>query len=350
TKCDLLAQPEDGHAAWLDRIEERKQRVGQRFRTFLERGGQSHTPFGTIHLHLWATAVKRPALVDVQAQPREPYGVAELFRQAFEHARTFRTRRGQAGWRLFLTVTAALGGVACMVALGALLILYRPGVPEQSELAREVGRYREREQNKPIEQQFTQARTKVSDLTGFTRDPQFDKLDADQQAYVKKRLEELKEYLNFEQRLDQITSPAEVRSEEQLGQIKKELEAIEIPEQYEADFAQTAAGRRRSMYLNDIGAIRREMDRVIIGYKKVIDEGQKVLDERRAANLPQRAKKVVEDAEPLPDRENDLGKTIPGSKWVTYATLLGIDKVDEVLQRWQKIHEELGPFAKLAKP
>ena len=29
-------------------------------------------------MHLWATAVKRPALVGVPAKPAEPYGVAEL--------------------------------------------------------------------------------------------------------------------------------------------------------------------------------------------------------------------------------------------------------------------------------
>ena len=35
-----------------------------------------------VHVHLWATAVKRPALAESPAKPREPYGVAELFRQA----------------------------------------------------------------------------------------------------------------------------------------------------------------------------------------------------------------------------------------------------------------------------
>ena len=43
-------------------------------------------PFGQIDLHLWATAVKRPALAGSPPRPREPFGVAELFRLCREEA------------------------------------------------------------------------------------------------------------------------------------------------------------------------------------------------------------------------------------------------------------------------
>ena len=90
TKCDLLAQPGDTPAAWMDRIEERKRQVDRRFQDFLARQDEDGPlPFGSIDLHVWATAVKRPALAGSPARPREPYGVAELFRQAFDAARGF---------------------------------------------------------------------------------------------------------------------------------------------------------------------------------------------------------------------------------------------------------------------
>src|SRR5262249_20420247 len=93
TKCDLLAQPNDTPDAWMDRIEERKRQVDQRFQEFLARHrAEGPLPFGSIDLHLWATAVKRPALSGSPARPRDPYGVAELFRQCLDYASTFRGR------------------------------------------------------------------------------------------------------------------------------------------------------------------------------------------------------------------------------------------------------------------
>src|SRR5262249_35307583 len=63
TKCDLLAQPRDSSVAWVDRVEERKRQVGQRFQEFLSRQAEQEAmTFGSIDLHLWATAVKRPQL------------------------------------------------------------------------------------------------------------------------------------------------------------------------------------------------------------------------------------------------------------------------------------------------
>src|SRR5262249_27221531 len=74
TKCDLLAQPGDSPAAWMERIEQRKRDVDTHFREFLSRKPEapvrdatkpeapakdSVAPFGRIDLHIWATAVKR---------------------------------------------------------------------------------------------------------------------------------------------------------------------------------------------------------------------------------------------------------------------------------------------------
>src|SRR5262249_3467111 len=105
TKCDLLAQPDDRAVDWMDRIEERKPQVHGRFRDFMARQTTPEAPFpsGRIELHVWATAVKRPPLRGTPAKPREPYGVAELFRQCLEQAQQFRHRRHRSGHRLWWT-------------------------------------------------------------------------------------------------------------------------------------------------------------------------------------------------------------------------------------------------------
>src|SRR5262249_59500490 len=131
TKCDLLAQKADTAVAWMDRIEERKRQVDKRFKAFLAReAGVSPRGFGRVDLHLWATAVKRPALGDAPARPREPYGVAELFRQCLESARQFHQRRAHAGQRLTWMVGTAIAGLVAILLFG-LIMLATQKSPEQ---------------------------------------------------------------------------------------------------------------------------------------------------------------------------------------------------------------------------
>src|SRR5262245_46837126 len=73
SKCDLLARPGDTDAAWHERIEQREAQVASRFKEFLDaEAGGGPVPFGSIDLHVVATAVKRPALATAPAAPREP--------------------------------------------------------------------------------------------------------------------------------------------------------------------------------------------------------------------------------------------------------------------------------------
>src|SRR5262249_51620379 len=107
SKCDLLARPDDTPAAWTERVEARKEEMGRRFRPFLaedDTDDEEGVSFGDLDLELAATAVKRPPLVNTAAQPREPWGVAELFHRAFATARAFHARRRGAERRLFWTV------------------------------------------------------------------------------------------------------------------------------------------------------------------------------------------------------------------------------------------------------
>src|SRR5262249_54034757 len=136
TKCDLLARPGDSAAAWMSHIKERQAEVEHRFRDFLSGKGQrtngnkedssSHWPlatrhsslgFGRIDLHPWATAVKRPALADSPPRPREPFGVAELFRQCLDYSRRFRYHREHSSRRLLWTLA---GTAAMLIGFGAL--------------------------------------------------------------------------------------------------------------------------------------------------------------------------------------------------------------------------------------
>ncbi len=131
TKCDLLVRDATiSHAMWEARIEERKRDVNHRFQQFLEGNGlrNGQLAFGTIDLEVRATAVRRPALTDAPPQPREPYGVAELFHSTFESANAFRVRQARSHKRMLWTVASAGSLLAAMIVGGAVLLLN----PQQS--------------------------------------------------------------------------------------------------------------------------------------------------------------------------------------------------------------------------
>ena len=123
TKCDLLVKKDDTASKWMERIEEAKRRVDDRFRkTLMEQGAG----FGTIDLRLWATAIKRPPLADRPAKADEPYGVAELFRQCLQSAADFLERRQTSQSRLWNVVVGLLGLVAILVLGLTFLVDFQP--------------------------------------------------------------------------------------------------------------------------------------------------------------------------------------------------------------------------------
>ena len=144
TKCDMLAKPGDGVDAWLERIEECKRQVDQRFKEFLASSKENEqNGFGSIALRVWATAIRRPPFPGSPDGSHEPYGVAELFRQAFEDARAFRDRQRRSTRRLVWTGTAAASLVAGMLAMVGMVFSHRHvEEPVIRELAAKVETYR----------------------------------------------------------------------------------------------------------------------------------------------------------------------------------------------------------------
>src|SRR5262249_30869952 len=157
------------------------------------------------------TAVKRPALGETPAKPREPYGVAELFRQAFDSARHFRQRTHTSTRRLFWTVGGAAGVVTLLASLTVALIARRDET-RPSPLLTKVESYRSREEQTastrlagPVERLERKAR----ELADLRNDPDFERLPAAEQDYVRGRLDELQQYLALGEKLRQVRPPAE---------------------------------------------------------------------------------------------------------------------------------------------
>jgi hypothetical protein len=345
-KCDLLAQPKDTPAAWIDRIEARKEEVGQHFRAFLaEEESRKPLTFGRIDLHVEATAIRRPALVGSPARPREPFGVAELFRDCLEEAAAFRRRRGRSQRRLVVTLAGSIALLAVMglVALG--LVATRKG-SAGTRLEIDVDRFRAAEAEQGAAVRHHKVKAKIDELTALKNDPAFAQLPADKRDSVEGRLRELQAYQKYEEAVDRIPDPINAASEKELRKIQADLLEIRMPEEYRSAWADTDATRKRSAWLDDADAIERAIQGTKKSYQELIEAGSEVLRRKNEADLPRRARTVLDRAANVPGPENYKDRYIPGSQRVTYGRIFDLVDVKELLSQWDDLKKELKGFAK----
>jgi hypothetical protein len=346
TKCDLLARPGDSAADWVKHIKERQAEVEHRFRDFL--ATQAHGPrsvgFGRIDLHPWATAIKRPALADNPPRPREPYGVAELFKQCLDFSSRFRQRRQHSTHRLLWTLAGTAAMLLGLGAVAAFLIVSRlEGAAGRLEAR--VERFQLHDQERTPAAWHQSLKSDLDQLTLLVNDPHFEQLPESKKEYLQRRLHELSAYQQYEKSLDQIGDPKDARNENQLKQIEAKLTKLAPPQEY--DWHQTEACRRRDNWIQDCQDIEEVIARLKKQYAELIEKGQAVLAHKNEANLPKRAKEVLDFARSFPDLEKDKSRPVKESARVTYGVVFGITSVENIYLQWKKIRDELEPFAKL---
>lgn len=364
TKCDLLAQPGDSVAEWMDRIEQRKRDVDAHFRTFLsdEAARQAAepravatadakappprepSPFGRIDLHVWATAMKRPPLSGAAARPHDPYGVAELFRQSLDEARAYRQARTRSHRRLvgLVTVLSLLvvltGGLAAFLWLSALdaraAMLQARAEDFRAAYSGPPG---ERLRGDP-----EALRDRIERLEKIHGDDQFGRLPRDLQTFVETRLDELNAYLAYLRKLLAERPPGEARSEEGLEQALHKLRGeLALPD---PEWQETLAGQLHGQRLASAEALRRAVLAVRNWYLDSSDQASRLwtfatvrgtaidggIDwaewtSQVETMLQQRQGPPFRDAEPVPGVNPPL----------LYATVFRFDRVAEARTGWE---------------
>ncbi len=349
SKCDLLAKADDTASAWVERMEERKRQVRQRFQDFLagQEGGQA-TAFGSLELHPWATAVKRPALVGAPARPREPYGVAELFRQCLDEASGYRSQKQASQRRLFTTVGGAVGLVASMMGLAAAFLLGNSTV-KPSPLEPTVDNFRSNEG--PTASTRLRADTlqrNLSLLTEVKSSPEFADLPPETQQYVIGRWRELKDYQAYRDRFLREPPPTMATTDEKLEELKGRLEGELLPPaEYQTEWAQTEAVLLREQRLDDVRAMREAVARVEDWVRGMNQKGEDLLHftdfKGGAAPLAwntwhKRLREWLAEADAPPFRGADK---LTGSRNATYATVLAFNRVADARADLDKTRQRL---------
>jgi hypothetical protein len=260
TKCDLLARRDEDVVDWIDHLEERKRRARARLQEELQETDARPREFGRLDLRLWATATKRPPLAGEPARPREPFGVAELFRQALGEAQDFRRRRARAGRRL-AWATGGIGSIAFALVSLTVVLLTGLGRHEPSALQRRVEYYRLKEGtalSARLHNWPPDLEQRLIELGEIRRDPEFDDLPEDLREFVDERRPELKEYIPYLKKVLATQFPSIAHNDRELSRRRKELEE-RLPLPYE-EWADTGAGQLRQRRLDDLDLLRRRAD------------------------------------------------------------------------------------------
>lgn len=253
TKCDLLARKEDTFARWMQRIEEGKRRIDDRFRDLLKEQGSG---FGTIELQLWATAIKRPQLADRPPKPDEPLGVAELFRQCLVSAADFQTRRRSAQGRLHNLLVGACGMIAILVLAVVLLVEFHPGARHlgleerlQPLLPKKDATAKER-----LQGSIPKLEEKQKALQAIESDADFSQLPAHLREEAAKYDAELDQYLQARRDAAvMLKLPYLAKNQDEFKEMEKNVAGFALPTAYAKDWQDTPLARQ-------IQKVRKEYD------------------------------------------------------------------------------------------
>lgn len=261
TKCDLLVKAKDTTSQWIQRIEEGKRKIGQRFKDFLASEAQrEQRPFGRIDLHVWATAVKRPELADKPERPGEPFGVAELFRQCLAAGQAFQMERGRAERRLQYVFAGIVGLLAILLMAGAFFFLSRePDGPTVLETRARALLPTEKDRGTFADRLKEPADEAVKKLDHIINDPDFDKLPQLLRLEVQTRHDALKRYAARVAVFDAAKrGPEEFGKEEVFTNFEKFLEEFLVP----AEYARTPLDKDVQATRKQVGQFREKVNEV----------------------------------------------------------------------------------------
>jgi hypothetical protein len=339
TKCDLLAKKGDTAVSWMERIEEHKRTVDRKFQEYLaQHAAREAQPFGKIDLHLWATAVKRPALGDQPPKPREPYGVAELFRQALDSARGYRGRRAEAGRRLGITVAVLAGLVSLLLLLGVFFYVNRPDEAVEG-LENRVRVFRS-EYPDDSANRLEDAADKVRKLEKLRGDPAFDQAPRATRDYVEGYLSELRAYEAYRQEVaaKALPQPRFLQDEGELKKLLARLEGLAPPAAHADAWKNARAVRQREQLLQEARALQREVNAATERYQSLVDRWTRVQAEPlTTAQRRAKERELLNEAERLPYRKDNWRAQVPGSQTLFYETVMQFERPAEAYREWQAL-------------
>jgi hypothetical protein len=351
TKCDKLWLPGDDPREWEARVQTRLRNVRREFEEYLaDETSYSADPytFGSIDLHVAATALQFPKDPRFAPLGDAPYGVDELFDEASAAAVAFRDRADASGRRLRWTVAGA-GGLAGAMLAGLLAVAAFGPNADEDRLARRLNAYHDREGTAAARLADRAFRRNRAELEAIRGDFAFEQLPEEERQFVADRLREFEAYQQYRERFGPgQPGPAEVRSRTELDALDAALAGdLAPPAEYAAAWADTEAVRLWSKWRTDADLLRQAEAALNEWYRGLIRRGTVMLlgpavDSRWRQDLGA----LLREAETPPVKP---AAAIPGSPAVpvrrgaplTYAGVFEFDRVEQAAADWAETRGRL---------
>ena len=328
---------------WEAYIDDRKLHVAERFSDFLEgrAGEQAPLAFGSVELHVCATSVRQPALADIPARPKEPFGVAELFRDCFQSASAYRKRTLRSS-RLLGWILTGLAGVLSLMSGG--IVYFAEGGPQPgqvSPLMSKIEAYEDSEGPASSRLAANVLRSHYAELAAFRDAPDFYTLPDWLQAFVLGRLEEIKAYEKLRDQLRKIPSLAGVSSLEELKEARQRLnKTAPIPQAYESEWADTEAVLDREQYVIQIRQLEEAVALLTSFYQALQNDANALwLAAKLDAEWSQSFRQLLDQAGKPPFTQADPAK----------GPAYGFAEVEVEKQGWNMAFDRLKRFEQIAE-
>jgi len=349
TKCDLLARAGDTQAVWAERVEARKEDAAGRFAEVIAE--HQRTAFGTVAFDTAAVALGTPDLANALARPAEPVGVAPLFHAAIRATQAYHQRRSRSNLRVNRVMTgAAVAAAALFVFIAAVVggrTLWRP-----SPLAAAVRLVKDREGPPPTGHLLDPLTPRIDALAAIAHHEEFHRLGARDRSFVTGRLNELREYRAFQERVRQVRPPEDVRDLAELHRIDQQLrDDVAIPADFAEAWSASDSVRQRTRLVETAAALIAAVKRVTDAYA---DQGRAfdrlfVLADfgggAAAAAWPAwnaAVDQAIAASDAFPIRAGDRLAELPAdAPPVTYSVPLAFTEADAARARWHTARTRL---------
>ncbi|GIW82140.1 MAG: hypothetical protein KatS3mg105_3947 [Gemmatales bacterium] len=228
-------------------------------------------------------------------------------------------------------IAGIIAGIFAVVAVS--ISLYRPGAVTLEERAAVL-------LDKPVTD-ASDAAEQIKEIETFSAADDFAQLPDETREQMRKRLEALQAYLQFERELDRITPPQQIRGIDQLARVRKRLQELHPPREFAASWEDSQGVRRRRLWLEELSTLKETIEKTQQQYEALCADADRVLKNSQAADLPGRAKKVLDKARSVPNPDEHATRHLPRSNNLTYATVFAFRDVRDAYDLWQKKQKKL---------
>lgn len=247
---------------------------------------------------------------------------------------------------------AALGGA--LVGLLTLLLggqqFFSSQKPDTSPQRMEqlVDDYLDRERKEPAFERHREAEQRARVLVEMMSAPGFGQLPQEKKEAIRNRHRELREYVAYTQALAAVPDPVSARTEADLAAIRQALDKVRVPPEYLTEWAGTDARDRHQRWLLDVEALEKVVPYLAREYVALVEQARAVRKTASAANLPGRARAVLDRAKELPDAKST--KPLGNSPRLTYAAAFAFPSVAVPAAQWEQLRKQMLGLAEIDRP